>query len=162
MRLSCFLSLSLSLLSRARSLVRSPYNFLSLSTLRRLRHSFSVLSRSIARRGRGDAATPCPSIPLQLARGSQPWSKYFVISLPDSRNGRTLQLARHRRYSLSCYWLSDRLEPNNTRYRAAAISAPSKPPIFLFVYRTVQNAPRKNLYEASPSASAILVSSLLL
>jgi len=75
--------------------------------------TLSLFSRSIARRGRGDAATPCPSIPLRLAtRGSQPWSKYFVISLPDNCNGRTtLQLAWHRRYSLilliiSAAWIS--------------------------------------------------------
>lgn len=39
-----------------------------LSALRRLEHSFSLLPRSIARRGRGDAATPCPSIPLTTCR----------------------------------------------------------------------------------------------
>ena len=70
---------------------------LSLSALHRLRYSFSLFSRSIARRGRGDAATPCPSIPLRLAiRGSQPWSKYFVISLPDSH---TIMVVRR------CNWL---------------------------------------------------------
>lgn len=105
---------------------------LSLSALCRLRHSFSLISRSIARRGRGDAATPCPSIPLRLAtRGSQPWSKYFVISLPDSRsNGRTtLQLARHRRYSLILLIISPARTPNITR-RWAPIVTLSKPLMF--------------------------------
>lgn len=89
---------------------------LSPSVLRRLWHFFSLLSRSIARRGRGDAATPCPSIPLRLAaRGSQPWSKYFVISLPDSRNGR-YNVAAGSAPPLFAYVIDCPDDPNNTRY----------------------------------------------
>lgn len=100
----------------------------SVCTASPLRYSFSLLSRSIACRGRGDAATPCPSIPLRLAiRGSQPWSKYFVISLPerDSRNGRTT-VAAGSTPPLFAYiidYLDDSYGINTRRHRSADLDA---------------------------------------
>jgi len=121
--LSLFLSLYASL-----SFLFSLSLSSSVCTASPLRYSFSLLSRSIACRGRGDAATPCPSIPLRLAiRGSQPWSKYFVISLPerDSRNGRTT-VAAGSTPPLFAYiidYLDDSYGINTRRHRSADLDA---------------------------------------
>lgn len=99
------------LLSISLSLFASPSFlfslFLSVCTASPLRHSFSLLSRSIARRGRGDAATPCPFIPLRLAISGGLnldqnilWSHCRRERETAVTVARRLQLARHRRYSL--------------------------------------------------------------